>query len=365
MSVTTAAKRSIADFIATVKQAADETDKGTSHPVAKADTGNQPAAEGARSAENSADTVEAVGKPAIDQAANATDQVGTDSAAADHVQIGTRKAPTGEDPSVETSSVNSTLQDPGTSHPASTDNPELGSKYASMATADLTKLAASLANQLLASPELTSALQSKAAADQSPAQSQQFDTSEAAQAGWDLAGLVAGDFDKQALDAAMMARMEDIIKTAAHDADNVIEYLDAYASQKQAMAMDPAMGGMDPAMGGMDPAMGGMDPAMGGMDPAMGEEPSIEQIIQMLLASGVSPEELLAALTAAGGAGGEMPADGGEMPAAGAMSPGGLEVEASARQPVPAAPAAPAAPEELKQAMANYFQELVARNRKA
>jgi hypothetical protein len=382
MSVTTAAKRSIADFIASVKQASEhETDEGTSHPVSTVDAGTQPAAEGARSAENAADTVAAIGTPAVDEEDDATDQVGTDSAAEDHLQIGTKKAPTGEDPSVETASTNATLSDPGTSHPASTDNPDLGSKYASMSTRDLTKVAADLANQLLASDELATALQLSQSRGQASQPQQSKEAEDAAQAGWDLAGLVAGDFDKQAVDAALVARMEDIIKTAAHDADNVIEYLTAYANQKQAMAMPPAAemggemgGGMGGGMGGMPseltPEMAAaLMQQMGGegeMPMAPAEEPSIEEIIQMLLASGVSPEELMAAMGAAGASPPAMPA--GDM-AAGAMTPGGLEVEASANanrsQPGSATKSAQPANEELKQAMASYFQELVARNRKA
>lgn len=378
----TQSRQTIDRFIAGLHKSAEshEPDKGTSHPVGSADTSTQPASEGSRSAENEKDVKNDQGSPAVDNKPEATASSGN-SAASDQLQIGTKKAPTGEDPSSETSSVNSSLKDPGTSHPARVDNDELdGKKYASMSTEMLAKTAADIANQILASPELE---QLMAAAQGTPtktaaeAQAQSTATKEAGQVGWDLAGMVSGGLDKQAIDAALQYRMEEIIKTASSDADNVIEYLTAYVQQKQAMAMDAAAGG------GMPPeaAMGGMPPeaAMGGMPPGGeggGEGDDLAMLMQLLEQMGITPEELMAAMAAeqSGGApmeGAAAPPAGGEGGESGADDSAtdkpGMEVEASAKKASAKSKAKPSESSDdshMKKALASYVKELVARNKK-
>jgi hypothetical protein len=365
MSVSnTKSRQTIDKFIATLQKSAssNEPDKGTSHPVGDVDDHTQPAAEGSRSAENAKDVKNDQGSPAVDNKEEVSATAGT-TASDDHIQIGTKKAPTGEDPSTETSSVNSSLKDPGSSHPARVDNDALdGSKYASMSLEMLAKTASDTANEILASQELAQLMQQVAPAGQ-PAQKTASEVSEAGQVGWDLAGLVSGGLDKQALDGALQARMEDIIKVAAADADNVIEYLVSYQQQKQ--AMDAAvMGGMPPeaAMGGMPPeaAMGGMPPEAG----AGGGGDELEQLMQLLEQLGITPEELMAAMAAeqGGGEGGGMaPGAGGPPEDAAAQDVPGLEVEASAK-----ADKSSVTKEEdqMKQAAVAYLKEIVARNKK-
>lgn len=103
---------------------------GTSHPVADADDRTEPASEGARSAENSADVKNDQGSPAVDSTAPGTPG-GQDSV---QMNIGTSQKATGEDPAVETSSAKGGKEDGGyagpSSHPARTDNDALdGNKY--------------------------------------------------------------------------------------------------------------------------------------------------------------------------------------------------------------------------------------------
>jgi hypothetical protein len=149
----------IEQFIGTVgarqKQAEANTEPGsiggaTSHPVKNVDDRTEPAKEGARSKENTTDVKEDQGKLSVESAPEATAKsaaallagfakkaegggaVSTPgSAADDHLQIGTNVQPTGDDKSNETSSAKAGKEDPGSTHPARTDNTALdGHKYA-------------------------------------------------------------------------------------------------------------------------------------------------------------------------------------------------------------------------------------------
>jgi hypothetical protein len=399
----------------------------TTHPVKDVDDSTEEASEGDRSAENTADVKADQGKPSVDStsdniaakkaaAKRAVDGKSEDgsvnppgTAAGDQLQIGTKKQPTGEDPGVETGSAKAEKEDAAggrlgnTSHPARTNNGELdGYKYASMSIEKLSSYTAQLGNELLAQlallkkAELTgaqgkldvnnngkidgsdlSALRSGEKSDDDDDDDDEKSAVDAAsQAGWELAGLLSGNFDKKAADALVSHSLEQIIKVASDDADKVASFLTEYTREIQKQAMGEMPGGIDPAaMGGggapgMDP---GMDPAMAAGGPpgdaaamAGGGEADIEQLIALLEQLGISPEELEAAM-AGGGAGGGMPPDaaGGTPPGAPAGAPPekekaeaapGMEVEAHAK-------AAAAKKGAAKQQVRDYIQEVLSRSR--
>lgn len=322
-------------------------------------------------------------------------------ASEDQLQIGTKKEPTGQDPAVETSSAKAEKEDPSSagdgqvghsSHPARTNNSELdGYKYAEMDLDQLAKVASDLGNSLLAGlskeanncdsggrsgcrcgkPGCPSCKEEKEAelkgdqykldvdndgkiegsdlkalrAGEDAGEDQEGDKSAsdlAGQAGWELAGLLSGDFDKQAADALVQNTLEEIIKTASDDAEKVAEFLYSYSEEMSKKAMGEMPQGVDPAaMMGADPAamMGGEDGAeMEGMMDGGEEEAAmggggddVAQLAAVLESLGVSPEELEAAMAAEGGmppeAGGEgLPEEEAE-PTAGEAP--GMEVEAS------------------------------------
>jgi hypothetical protein len=404
----------------------------TTHAVKDVDDRTETADEGARSSENTEDVKDpdiGPGEPSVDATGEAKAKVGGDegTAAKDHIEATTNVQATGDDPSNETSGTKNTKDDDGyegsSSHPARTDNSEIdGHKYArDLQAMPLEKLAAhvgDLGNQICADLA-TAADTAKQAMDKCPGCSEakhmckcgmygkqgeskcatdapaakhaaddQLTPELAKQVGWEMAGLVTGNFDKQAADKLVEDSLTDIVKTASDDADNVIAYLHNYFAaqkqaqdaaaaaerQKQAMPMggqpagDP--GGLPPeamaAMGGGAPggeedpmaAMaggggeGGMPPgAEGGMP---GGEPDPEQLAQVLDQLGISPEELQEALAAEGGGGemGGIPGD--PMAAGGAEMPpeaGAMEAQASAT------------PEAQMAKMSNYVREVVSRSR--
>ena len=135
--------------------------------------------------------------------------------------------------------------DVDTSHPASTDNSELdGNKYASMSTAALYKLSNELGNRVLVSLTKNAEFHD----DDEEARKSDSDSDSASdimeekgavdlagQAGWELAGLLSGQFDKRAADSLVYSTLTEIIKTANDDADKTAAYL--YSSPAQLKAV--------------------------------------------------------------------------------------------------------------------------------
>lgn len=189
----------------------------------------------------------------------------------------------------------------------------------------------------------------------------------AGQAGWELAGLLSGNFDKRAADSLVQGTLEEIIKTASEDADKVAAFLASYSDEMSKKAEGEMPADVDPAaMMGGDPAAGAgpdeaaMADAMGGGEMAGEGGDDVEQLAAVLEQLGISPEELEAAM--AGGAGDE--AEGDEDTASEAP---GMEVEASDKK-------AKAKPATAKQAAAkkgaaeksvrDYIQEVLERSRR-
>lgn len=134
---------------ATEKNASAKSEAGgyvgeTSHPIKNVDDRLIPVPEGERSKENSKDVKEDQGAPSAENKPSDKSQ--------DSLQpnIGVRQSATGEDPSIETNSAKAGKDDPGSSHPARTDNAQLdGHKYAAHVL-NLTKKAEKLGMDILA-----------------------------------------------------------------------------------------------------------------------------------------------------------------------------------------------------------------------
>lgn len=445
--------RFLQEVAATEKTAAEaHTEPGsiggsTEHPVKDVDDFTEEAKEGFRSAENDADVKADQGPPSVDNTPEGVadkkaydcdcedgcekcEKAAVDgksesgginppgTAAEDQLQIGTKKEPTGQDPSVETSSAKAEKEDPASapdghvghsSSPARTNNSELdGFKYAEMNLDQLAKTASDLGNGLL----VTVSNMNKAAGlkgdqykldadgdgklegsdfaalgngadakdDTSKPKIKEAQADIAGQAGWELAGLLSGEFDKAAADAMVKETLAHIITDANTLGEKTAEFVFAYQDelQKQAMGempqgVDPAaMAGEEEAAAGMPPEMAGeeaaMADAMAGGDPAMagGGGEDIEQLIAVLEQLGISPEELEAAMAAEGGGemGGEM---GGELPPEAppelaaeepvADEAAGMEVEASAKQ-------AAAKKGSASKSTRDYIQEVLERSRR-
>ena len=359
----------------------------TEHPVKKVDDRLEKAKEGFRSSENSKDVKEDQGKPSVENAAEA--KAGVDrragnvfnvagqfafgqqkradgvvsqggSAEDDHMNIGLRAAPTGEDPSNETDSAKAGKEDKrqgnmgGTDHPASTENDKIdGHKWA--ADLSLEKLAAAMkdvGDNLCAQIAWVSQQQgnfktAQAAQQYSGQQYQRGDIDPylAQQLGWEMAGLVNGTFDKQAADSLVVGTLEQIVKTASDDADRFIHFMDHFIKEAEDEVL-PEMGnggGMPPDAGSPPPGGGGEEEAMlaalgGGVDAGGGGHPlggeggggevddaEAMQLAQILEQLGVSPEELEQAMRE------EAAGNGGDLPPGDGSEGGGMEVQASDR----------------------------------
>jgi len=424
----------------TVKAAEANTEPGsiggeTQHPVKDVDDSTEDAKEGDRSAENTADVKADQGNPSVENTKeNVTKKKAIDgksedgtvnppgTASEDQLQIGTKKEPTGQDPSVETSSAKGGKEDPASAgegqvgkstHPARTDNQELdGYKYAEMDTDKLAKVASDLGNQLLSSlADLEKGAEGQPAASQGnqsqASQKQAGDASQAAdvagQAGWELAGLLSGNFDKKAADQLVHQTLVEIIDTASQDAEKVAHFLETFNQESQAAQSQPTTkrantqsrpatkkanaemaAGVDPAAmmgagGGAppaDPAMGAgpeAGPEAGGMEagPEAGDM-ELEQLAALLEQLGITPEVLEAAMAQGGGGvapeaapAAEGPAAGGEVlppeeaPEGTAGDTPGMEVEASDKGKEKAAAQKGAA----EQTTRNLLQEILERSR--
>lgn len=305
------------------KTAAARTEPGsiggaTTHPSKNVDDRTSAATEGFRSKENEEDVRKAEGKPGVNSTAPATS--GTAESA--QYNIGTKVAPTGKEPSVETESAKGGKEDAGnTTSKARTDNDSLnGGKYASVRDAidvlrDRTKTAHTLGHELL------SKIAVSATAPQAAPTSKQAASAPAtapvpqaqAQAGYDFAGILSPEFDKQALDNTVVNGLAETVWSAEDQAVKAAEFLDNYFAAVKKAAEDEGGGGDDSSKGppsaddsggdpppppggpGGDDSSGGPggDPTGGdptGGDPAaalQGIPPEIlQKLIHLLLAQG-------------------------------------------------------------------------------
>ena len=304
----------------------------SSHPVAKAEDGTRDAPEGARSSENEKDNK--AEQPIGVGNTTAGTPGGQDSVMPN---IGVRQSASGEDPSVE-DDYKSTKDDPGTSHPAKTDD---GEKYSSDNFRALIKRANDLGGSICTGVHqlVSHGLNVKAAAGvQQPA----ADPAQAIRAGQAAADLAAQDqLDKQALDQLVVESSYNALCNGATLAIKVASFLDrvkraegedeaamAAAQQQQAGGAppeDPNQAAPEEGAGpeqGLGAMMGGGEDQGGGGGEGQGGEGGMN----------LSPEEEHAILQAllggehidAGGAMSEMGAEQGGMPQEGGGGmPGG------------------------------------------
>ena len=386
-------------LLETVKSAAMDSE-GTSHPSAQGDSGTQPAQVGERGSENESDVASQIPAETVNEASGSEAEGagrGEDTPVTD---IGTKAAPTGEDASVETSSTKETKEDPGTSHPAATDNASVGdgNKYAQ---------ARQLGDSILSDIAVADAAATQASARQSDGDTKSSDmhidhvddsskskkekeddkskmppemkeksddkskkedekksssgatstettpgegeTDQSKEASTEAAK-AAEDAGRQAAEAVVKAAdiseasaedkagmIDSIVKSAHADAKNLASYMHGYSKEAMPIpageVVDPAAAGVDPAAVGVDPAAAGVDPvalaalageAVPGAAPVApeggipagveevvapegggGDEGGLAELAAMLAEAGITPEEVMAMVSAGGEAGGD------------------------------------------------------------
>lgn len=304
------AKRTkIASLAGTDAPAADRDPGGaagkSTHPSAKVDGNTMPAELGARAAENERD-VKKDQPVGVDQ----TKPGAGGSQDSHQLNIGMTQSATGEDPSVERK-FKSKLDDPGTSSKANFD--QVGDKYAGLSWDAVSKLASAKINQMLATVV--------ASADATPPATE--DVKLAAQAGRELADLAARQTTGQNKTAAAQQVIEYTIKQALARADDVGQFLRDFAAAKRAEDMaanapplpQPGAGGDGLPVGPGAPEGGPMLPPNGPVDPAMvaphgeggeggeghgepdGDDKAVMELVHSLIEAGISPEQLMEALS--------------------------------------------------------------------
>ena len=289
---------------------------GSDHPSARAASNVQKTPLGSRAKENETDVKEDHPGAGVDN----TSEGGGGTQDDKQLNIGTNQSSTGEDPSVE-DDYKGTKEDKkegdrgGTSHPANAE--DVGEKYSSHSFADLTKVAYTKMNELLAdvaNGQAPASVSKQAGVQSRPA-----------------AGAGQPAISAQEKQAAAQAIIEQTILDARLNADLVGEFLTKYSEKYAGLlkggATDGPLGGAMEGEGGggppMDPAAtaGGPPPDAGGPPPGGegGGGGGLDEMINALLQMGMTPEDIEAALQAHMGGGGE-----GGMPAGGA--PPGAEM---------------------------------------
>ena len=318
----------------------------STHPSAHVDNDVQKATTGSRAAEYEADVKKQQGALAVDNTPEMSQEGRQDDV---QLNIGTNAAATGEDPAAE-KDYKGTKDDPGTSHPAKATD---GEKYSSVTFKVAHAKCSNLGNEILAdlinfggdavaekaagmSPAFLANIKKKPEGENKgalkgdqheidangdgkisgPDFEKLRDKKSAFSAGYELAAELG--LDKSAAEASV----RDVCANTLREADEMADLFVGYYSTKTA-GMDPteeaaegedhsapgdAMSGEAAPAGdaGMGGEMGEMPPeaAMAG-EAAMGGEPSQEEALQELAMAlqelGISPEELMQHLGAAGG----------------------------------------------------------------
>ena len=318
---------------------------GTSHPVKSVDDQTSDASEGERSSENSADVKSQVPAGGVDSnKAKPPEQEGQ------QFDVGMKSTSTGEDPAHE-DDYKGTKDDPGTAHPAKTED---GEKYSSMNFIQLKKLTEKKANAILASVAVTlnkraglqgaqhkldvdgdkklessdfAKLRKGQTAHKTPA-APKMDEKKAAAVGYDQA-VQAGVLSQEDASSFFKSASENLIRGALSAATATGQYLTAFNRQLLTKAAEEGeeheggeMAGHEasesPAQEsaensgdiGIDEgdlaAMAGEAPPAGG---AMGGEAGgVDELLAALAEMGVSPEEVMAAMSAQGAGAGGAPA---------------------------------------------------------
>lgn len=334
----------------------------SSHPSASADNNCQPASEGERSRENESDVKDQQGSPSVDNTPEMSYEGRQDDV---QLNIGTHAAATGEDPAAE-KDFKGTKDDPGTSHPAKTND---GEKYSAVsfkeARAKCTDLANEVLTHLVTAPaekeaelhgdqhkldvdndgkiegedlaklrsgktkkkedapaveekksEAAEATEESTAEEQGPvgADKQAYD------AGYELAA--AMEWEKEAAEASVQELCANTLRETDEMAEAVIGWLDKQAeadiddvanAEDHSEPADALSGAGDSPEAAMtDAADTGAAEEMP-MEEAPSDDESIQELAMALEELGIPPEALLGALSEEGG---ELPPEAGaeEMP---------------------------------------------------
>lgn len=251
----------------------------TTHPTKSVDDSTDAASEGARSSEN---TEDAKNEPNRGQPVDAVSESRSVDQNSVQMDIGITSKATGEDSAAETDSAKAGKDDPGSSHPARTDNDSLdGNKFSSdreleLYVEKLRKQAEDAASALCAAiavhvqePKKASAPAAKKPEPAAPAKTAQDTAVAAAEAGYDLAGLFANTDvstqDKQAADAFVVDTLAEIMATATRRAQKCAEFYTARFAEMAKQSNDgmPAPAG-PPGPGDEAAEAGGAPGAEGG-----------------------------------------------------------------------------------------------------
>lgn len=321
MTKASAAKRlqgSIAELLAAVQIKGAE-EAPTTHPIKSVDDNTSAATTGSRGAEYEKDIKEQQGTMSVDSAPPATDGDGKAEAIHADQNVGPIQAQsTGKDPAVE-DDFKDKKDDPGSEHPARTDNEALdGKKYASefdyfKALAKQSEkigaaLLAQVASELQPTQKQTPTASAKAASE-TPAAAEAAE--KAAQDGYDLAGVFA-DYavsatDKAACDQLVYQQVAQLVKLASDDADRYAEFLAGNIAQRTKAANDEAaLAEMQEGAGHeAAEAAGGGEEAPAAAAPGDQNMPSEEELMMLLsqMSGGQAPpaEEAPPEAAAAGG----------------------------------------------------------------
>jgi len=335
-------------------------DGKSTHPSASVDNGCQVPTEGARSSENEADVKEQQGAPSVNNTSEAKPGDDKDRS----LNLGMQASLVGDDPATE-DNYKGDKADPGTSHPAKTDD---GKKYAALSFKEARALAAEVGNSILADIFMdVGTTKTASPAAPAPTGTQPAAPEVALAAGYELAA-GAGQ-SKQAAEAAVQDAASQIIRDALLEADLFGSYYKAAfdetaegedhktpggASEGGGSGAGEGEGVGDSAppasAGGPDAGGGGGAPAdpmagaggAGGPDMGGGAGVSQEEALQELIAAmaelGITPEMLAQHAAAAGQGPGGDPAG-----AAMGMPPGAPPAPPAGGPPGAAAPADPMA----------------------
>jgi hypothetical protein len=316
----------------------------STHPSATADNGCQTPTEGARSSENEADVKEQQGPPSVNNTSEAKPGDDKDRS----INQGTQASLVGDDPATE-DNYKTDKDDPGTSHPAKTDD---GKKYGSASFKEAHAKIGQLSNELLA--DIFHDLGTTPKAAGAPAKPSA--PAAAMQAGYELA---AGfGLTKEAAEAGVRDAIAITLQDALLEADLIGSYLKSAGMDEASEGEDHAKpsgeeegsgsgsgegegasskpgdsasdgggsagagaGGPPPGGDMAGPPMGG-DPLAGGGAGGGSPEEVIQELVSAMVEMGVTPE-MFAQLSASagGGAGGPPGMGAGGPPPMGAGGP--------------------------------------------
>ena len=294
------------------KRAAANTEPGsqggaTSHPSKDIDDGTFPASEGSRSSENSSDIKKTITNGGVDSSSD-----DFPSQEDQQYNVGITSTSTGEDPSNE-DDYKSDKEDPGTSHPAKTND---GEKYSSASFSQLRKMAEHKANDILSDlaysvKEASNLVQGYSEGGYSP--DYYTEQEKYAAAGYSAASLQEGYTQDDVLRAheGISGSVESTIADGLEKAAMVGSYLTEFYKAAEGEAPGEGVEGGEGAApeesaegAGMDvdPAM--LDTMAGGEEEGSGNpDDAAQELLMALQEQGIEPEQLLEMIKSQGGEG--------------------------------------------------------------